>query len=238
MSTRNERQQLQKSYMRYHSELDRVLSGTFTDLPLPFTRLIDAIDCEPPLHAYIESCQELLPDTYDVEALVDEANERDMRVLSPLSDDPDRATAEAYLIVNELAQRRVKFHSPVFRGYDDGTGSLAVRFAGFKTEVFMPLVEHVTAHLDQLIEELGPEQEEEEACSLDEELAALMDVVSALPEDQRTYAQLQAEALVSELAQEEPNDRLVDVLVRSLELIGGANADLAESVARVQAHLA
>ena len=237
MSTRAERHQLQQTSKRYHSELDRILEGTFTDLPLPFNRIIDAIDCEPPLATYIATCTDKLPATFDIEKLVDEVLDEDDRAFGPLSPDHDVATAEAYLIVRELAARRTKFHSPAFSGYDDGTGKLGVRFAGFKAEVLMPLIESVTEHLDQLMEGLGPEEEDAPDFDRDAVLSDLLAAVAALPEEQQAYAQLQVEALTSELGQPEPNGRLVDVLIRSLQLIGSPDGALASAATCLQAHL-
>ena len=119
--TLDERKRLQQTALRFGSEVERIVGSNFIDMPAPLERLLDALDSEPLISAYVSDCVDKhLPTGFDATAEVDRVADESSGVFGPFSEDHRGASAERYLIVSELVERGTKFRSPVFHGYGHG----------------------------------------------------------------------------------------------------------------------
>ena len=124
----DERQNMRQSIVRFRSEMDRVLGAPFVNLPASLERLLDALECEPPVSAYLADCTaNHLPASFDAASELVRVAADEMATFGPFPADEQSASAEAYLILQELAQRRVRFHDPLFKGYAPEPASPAAR---------------------------------------------------------------------------------------------------------------
>ena len=251
----DERQRLRQTSRRFGSEVERVVDGNFIDMPAPLVRLVDALDSEPVISAYVTDCVERhLPEGFDERAEADRVTDGPDATFGPFADDHRAATAQRYLIVSELARRGTKYHSPVFHGYGRGSERLQDMAHSFMDEVVVELISDVNAHLAAMARELGleslteapePETAQDgtgtpEVEASPERLAALLREVEssaeALGADEREDALLQLEALTDELASEEPKRSVVRVLLRALGMMA-ADARFSVAVEQLQTYL-
>ncbi len=235
----DDRQSLRQTIVRFRSEVGRVLDGTFLNMPVPLERLLDALDCEPAISAYIGECTGThLPEDFDAALEVDRVSRAADAVFGPYPTDVRAATGEVYLIVQELATRGAKCHDDVFQGYGFGSSRMSDIAHNFTEDVMVRLIDNVSEHLAQRASELGmgdePTDGQAKATevtpsdtgdaplkSLDELLGQLMGAIAQLPGDVREDATLQAEALADELAEPNPKRRVVSVLLRGLRMMDG-----------------
>lgn len=231
------KEQLQQTIMRFELEVERVRAASFVDMPRPLVLLVDAIESEPIVSAFIATChEERLGSTFDAAAEVDRVETEDAQVFGPL-EAGETGAAQAFAIVRELVARRTRFSSGVFSGYGSPQGRLAERADAFAEELIEPLIACVQEHLAALAQEaglsdagdVGPEEAAtSEACgqadSLDAELRGLERAAGMLPTDVREDALMQLEALSEELACDRPKPRVVRVLLRGLRLLGAGAA--------------
>ena len=240
MGTLDEQQILYKSLLRFGSEMERVLGAPFVNLPASLERLLDALECEPPVSAYLNDCTDNhLPADFDARSEFERVAADETATFGPFPTDAQAASAEAYLILQELSHRRIKFHDRLFVGYATEPASPAERFDVFRNEVILMLTGNVEAHLAQLSQELGvkgpaPKASEEPETSVEppvtigfseERLQTLLtemnDAASSLDGEDREDALLQLEALRDELCGSHPKKSVVKVLLRVLKAIGG-----------------
>jgi len=219
----DEQQILYKSLLRFESEMSRVLDAPFVNLPASLERLLDALECEPPVSAYLNDCTDNhLPADFDARTEFERVAADETATFGPFPTDPRAASAEAYLILQELSHRRIKVHDRLFVGYTTEPASPAERFDVFRNEVILMLTGNVKAHLAQLSQELGVERpttkapekpkasaEQPTVVAFSEEqlqtlLAEMNDAASSLVGEDREDALLQLEALRDELCGSQP----------------------------------
>ncbi len=249
--TLDERQRLQQTALRFGSETERVMGSNFIDMPAPLERLLDALDSEPLISAYISDCVDNhLPAGFDAVAEVDRVTDESSAIFGPFSEDPRGASAERYLIVSELVERRTKFHSPVFHGYGQGSGRLQDQAQHFMDETVVALIADVNAYLQAMAGALGldglraPKDDAADDAPtdatgperLDSLLRELESSARELPLGLREDALLQVEALSDELACETPKRSVVRVVLLGLKSTE-AGARFAMIVEQLQAYL-
>lgn len=237
----DERQRLRQTITRFRSEVERVLDATFVDMPVPLLRLLDALDCEPVISAYLAECTGThLPAGFDATGEVDRVSQTDGATFGPYPADARAMTGEVYLIVQELAARGPKCHDAVFQGYGQGTSQMSAIARNFTEDVMVRLIDSVSDHLSQQAARLGIDDTEgspdapapatpagttgDTPQSPGDLLDRLAAAISQLSDDTRADARLQAEALADELAEPSPKRSVVGVLLRGLRLLGDSPA--------------
>lgn len=230
--TLDERQRLKQTALRFGSEVERIVGSNFLDMPAPLERLLDALDSEPLISAYVSDCMDRhLPAGFDASAEVDRVTDDDAAVFGPFSEDHRGASAQRYLIANELVERQTKFHSPVFHGYGQGSDRLQDQAQGFMDEMVLALIADVNAYLQATADELGLEglsaskggtadEQRSEAAGPDRLHALLRELESSardLPVGMREDALMQVEALADELSCEAPKRSVARVLMLGLK---------------------
>lgn len=238
-----EHEQLRQTTKRFTSEIDRIMGGNWVDMPLQLVRLIDALECEPVICTHLETCEAALAGaSFDAASEVERVLAQDEALFGPFEVGCPADTAQAFLIVRELAERGVKFDDPLFAGYGPAQPRHQDRFARFVSDVVSPLVASVTQQLSQMREALGPdpfgepdapaESESPESATpaepevvtrerIEELLQHLREATASLVPEDRDDALLQIEALADEALCPEPKERVVSVLLRVLGAIGG-----------------
>ncbi len=248
--TLDERKRLQQTALRFGSEVERIVGSNFIDMPAPLERLLDALDSEPLISAYVNDCVDKhLPTGFDATAEVDRVTDESSGVFGPFSEDHRGASAERYLIVSELVERGTKFRSPVFHGYGHGSGRLQDQAEHFMDEMVIALIDDVNAHLQAMADALGLNDllDTQDAADdaqadivgperIDYLLRELESSVRELPLDLREDALLQVEALSDELACEEPKRSVVRVVLLGLKSTD-AGAHFAMAVEQLEACL-
>lgn len=247
----DERQRLQQTAFRFGSEVERIEASNFIDMPAPLERLLDALDSEPLISAYVTDCVDhYLPADFDATAEVDRVTDEATAVFGPFSEDHRGASAERYLIVSELVERGTKFHSPVFHGYGQSSGRLPDQAQDFMDDMVFALIADVNAYLQGMAAALGLESHNatrDEAANdtqggaagperLDSLLRGLENSARELPLGLREDALLQVEALTDELSCEAPKRSVVRVLMLGLKATD-AGAHFTMAVEQLQACL-
>ena len=219
----SEKDRIRQTTARFHSEMERVLDGTFVNMPAPLVRLLDAIDCEPIISAYVESCLQgdALAD-FDATAEVERVREEPDGTFGPFPDEVEGSVAMGYLVVQELVDQGVKFHDPVFAGYGHGSEKLQDQARHFEQDVMARLIGHVQDYLATQAAELGIEEDAQDAPAEERPTVAgllrqIEDAAQELPAKDREDVLFQVEALSDELASENPKRSVVRVLVRGLQ---------------------
>ena len=154
------RQSMRQSIVRFKSEMDRVMASPFVNLPASLSLLLDALESEPPVNAYLtEGVQFHLPAGFSASDELARVADDEQATFGPFPPTGQAAAAEAYLIVQELCHQHVSFHDPLFSGYAPESTRPAECFSAFKDEVIMThLVGNVTAYLTARAQELGIEE--------------------------------------------------------------------------------
>lgn len=235
----NQTQNIRQTMRRFGSEMERLMVSSFVNLPASLEMLLDALESEPIISGYLNDCTSAhVPDDFDAAEELQRVADSPSEVFGPFPTDHQAAAGEAYLVLQEMLRRRVKFHDPLFVGYVEEPAHPRERFGAFKADVIMRLIDDVAAQLDALAAEAGIERCEEHeadagakpaepvaAGGFDEErlerlLAVAGETLLTLPEEDQEDARLQFEALRDELMGRDCKKSVVRVLLRALKMMG------------------
>lgn len=144
-----------KTLYRFNHEANILLRSNWDESPAPFKRLLDRIEAEPDVKAYLDDCVDNhTPEGFNAEENVREVAGDLGTTLINFSTIPEEESAEVYLILKEMIAQNISGRSYFYYTFASGN-KFADMYKGFLDKVVRRLIANITEHLTMIGFEIG-----------------------------------------------------------------------------------